>query len=99
MKTCGIAVAALTRFILKPFVRTWFAKIDDSNITLRASLVQPPRNWHLIDNRSDSLNDAGNTYANRRAHISIEDKLRHKLYDLRAQDKLTSRLCPGKVYD
>ncbi|MGP1922922.1 MAG: hypothetical protein ACTS6A_00305 [Candidatus Hodgkinia cicadicola] len=24
--------------------------------------------------------------------------MKHKLYDLRTQGKLTSRLCPGKVY-
>ncbi|MGP1926382.1 MAG: 4Fe-4S dicluster domain-containing protein [Candidatus Hodgkinia cicadicola] len=97
-KSCGIAIAAVMRIVLRPFVRTWFAKTDDSNTTLRASLVQPPRNWHLMDNRLDSLNDSGNTYADRQTHISIKDKLKHKLYDLRAQDKLTSRLCPGKVY-
>ncbi|MGP1914389.1 MAG: 4Fe-4S dicluster domain-containing protein [Candidatus Hodgkinia cicadicola] len=98
MKSCGIAVAALMRIVLKPFVRTWFAKIDDSNTTLIASRVRPPKNWQLVDSRSASLSDSGNTYVNRPAHISIRDKLRYKLYDLRAQDKLTSRLCPGKVY-
>ncbi|MGP1918310.1 MAG: 4Fe-4S dicluster domain-containing protein [Candidatus Hodgkinia cicadicola] len=98
MKSCGIAVASLMSFVSKPFVRTWFAKFNDSDTTLKASLVRPPRNWHLVDSRSDSLADSGNTYAHRRAHISIEDKLKHKLYDFRAQDKLTSRLCPGQVY-
>ncbi|MGP1911654.1 MAG: 4Fe-4S dicluster domain-containing protein [Candidatus Hodgkinia cicadicola] len=98
MKSCGIVVAIVMRFALKPFIRTWFAKIDDRNTTLRASLIQPPRTWHLFDGRSTALADSGNTYVNRRAHISIEDKLRHKLHDLRMQDKLTSRLCPGKVY-
>ncbi|MGP1910687.1 MAG: hypothetical protein ACTS43_00045 [Candidatus Hodgkinia cicadicola] len=52
----------------------------------------------MIDNRLDSLNDSVNTYVNRQTHISIKDKLKHKLYDLRSQGKLTSRLCPGKVY-
>ncbi|MGP1910686.1 MAG: hypothetical protein ACTS43_00040 [Candidatus Hodgkinia cicadicola] len=40
-KSCGIVIASVMRIVLRPFVQTWFAKTDDSNTTLRASLVQP----------------------------------------------------------
>lgn len=72
--------------------------MDDSKTTLKAYLVRPPKNWHVTDNRVNSLCNSGLTYAGKPAHISIRDKLKHKLYDLKAYNKLTSRLCPAKVY-
>ncbi|MFP3038969.1 MAG: 4Fe-4S dicluster domain-containing protein [Candidatus Hodgkinia cicadicola] len=99
MKKCGIVIGMIVKVISKPFVTKWFAKASDNEMTFKASVCRPLRNWNQIDERIDSLNYSGNTYSNRSSHIMVYDKLAYKLYDLRTQDKLTSRLCPARVYE
>ncbi|ATW06125.1 Electron transfer flavoprotein-ubiquinone oxidoreductase [Candidatus Hodgkinia cicadicola] len=71
---------------------------DSSNTELCSDVKRPPKDWGIRDTRTKALKLSKLNYENNAPHISVRNSMTHKLYDLKLYDKLTTRVCPAKVY-
>ncbi|PIM95087.1 Electron transfer flavoprotein-ubiquinone oxidoreductase [Candidatus Hodgkinia cicadicola] len=58
---------------------------------------KPPRDWNVKDNRDNSLIFSDINYGHS-SHIDVTDEIKHKIYDLRLNNKMSSRFCPAGVF-
>ncbi|PIM96454.1 Electron transfer flavoprotein-ubiquinone oxidoreductase [Candidatus Hodgkinia cicadicola] len=58
---------------------------------------KPPRDWNVKDNRDNSLIFSDINYKHS-SHIDVTDEIKHKIYDLRLNNKMSSRFCPAGVF-
>ncbi|AUG91603.1 Electron transfer flavoprotein-ubiquinone oxidoreductase [Candidatus Hodgkinia cicadicola] len=100
-KKCGKIIALAEHFVANAFkIRLALpaANADGDNTELCASVKRPPKDWKISDTGSEALRLAKPNYESDAPHISVCNSTIHKLYDLKLYDKLTTRLCPAKVY-
>ncbi|XXM93462.1 electron-transfer flavoprotein:ubiquinone oxidoreductase [Candidatus Hodgkinia cicadicola] len=74
------------------------APADNTRTSLCSKSGKLPKDWSVADFRSEELALANLSYNRAATHLSVNNELLHKLCDLRLYDKLTTRLCPAKVY-
>ncbi|MFP3038172.1 MAG: electron-transfer flavoprotein:ubiquinone oxidoreductase [Candidatus Hodgkinia cicadicola] len=91
----AVSVAAVFGLNLSISVKT---EHNVYSSALAAAVTQPLRSWNCEDSKGEALAASGLKYLRNTNHISVNDQLTHKLYDLRVFDKLTTRLCPAGVY-
>ncbi len=58
---------------------------------------KPPRNWNVQTIERILLFFSNINYG-MDSHISVKDKIKHKIYDLRLNNKISNRLCPVGVF-
>ncbi|AUG33734.1 Electron transfer flavoprotein-ubiquinone oxidoreductase [Candidatus Hodgkinia cicadicola] len=100
-KKCGKTIALAERFIANAFkIRSSLSagSADNSGTGLCSDVKRPPKDWKISDARSEALKLSKLNYKNNAPHINVRNSTMHKLYDLKLHDKLTTRLCPAKVY-
>ncbi|XXM93251.1 MAG: electron-transfer flavoprotein:ubiquinone oxidoreductase [Candidatus Hodgkinia cicadicola] len=71
---------------------------DSVSTKLCISTKRLPQDWGISDSRSEALKLSRLSYKSEASHLSVSNNTLHKLCDLRLYDKLTTRLCPAKVY-
>ncbi|AUG33948.1 Electron transfer flavoprotein-ubiquinone oxidoreductase [Candidatus Hodgkinia cicadicola] len=100
-KKYGRIIALTERFIanaLKIRLPLLASNADSGSTELCSDVKRPPRDWKISDTRSEALKSSKLNYGINTPHISVCNSTLHKLYDLKLYDKLTTRLCPAKVY-
>ncbi len=101
LKRCGKIVAIIEQFVtnaLKIKLSLPVCKSDSRCTELCSRAKRLPKDWEVGDARTEALKLSKLCYEANAAHINISNSAMHKLCDLRLYDKLTTRLCPAKVY-
>ncbi|XXN13567.1 MAG: electron-transfer flavoprotein:ubiquinone oxidoreductase [Candidatus Hodgkinia cicadicola] len=100
-KRYGKIIALAEHFIanaLKIRLPLSASNADNNGSELCSNVERLPKDWKISDARSEALRLSKPDYKNNAPHISVCNSTMHKLYDLKLYDKLTTRLCPAKVY-
>ncbi|PIM94794.1 Electron transfer flavoprotein-ubiquinone oxidoreductase [Candidatus Hodgkinia cicadicola] len=58
---------------------------------------KPPRDWNVKDTRDNSLMFSDLNYGPN-SHINVTDEIKHKIYDLKLNNKMSTRFCPAGVF-
>ncbi|MFP3038007.1 MAG: 4Fe-4S dicluster domain-containing protein [Candidatus Hodgkinia cicadicola] len=95
LRKYGPIILVLYKLISKLFL--WYQLIPSIKI-MSINNISPPRYWNITDNRIETLVFSGLNYIGGKNHIDINNKLLHKIYDLKLYDKLSNSFCPAKVY-
>ncbi|AUI38831.1 Electron transfer flavoprotein-ubiquinone oxidoreductase [Candidatus Hodgkinia cicadicola] len=95
-------IIALTQHFIANLLKTRLpllaSNADNGSTELCCDVKRPPKDWKISDTRSEALRLSKLKYANNAPRINVRNNTMHKLYDLKLYDKLTTRLCPAKVY-
>ncbi|ATW06023.1 Electron transfer flavoprotein-ubiquinone oxidoreductase [Candidatus Hodgkinia cicadicola] len=100
-KKYGKIIALTERFIanaLKIRLSLPASNAANADTGLCSDVKRPPKDWKISDTRTKALKLSKLNYKNNTPHISVCNSMTHKLCDLKLYDKLTTRLCPAKVY-
>ncbi|ATW05964.1 Electron transfer flavoprotein-ubiquinone oxidoreductase [Candidatus Hodgkinia cicadicola] len=101
LKNYGKIIALTEHFIanaLKIRLPLPASSADNTNTELCSNVKRQPKDWKTNDTRAEALKLSKLNYKNSAPHISVCNHTLHKLLDLKLHDKLTTILCPAKVY-